>query len=325
MEERSRLPLTVVLLLFAILCYVLLKPFLTYLLLGIILAFLTYPAYAWLAKRMRPAYAAGISTLVSVLLVIIPLTWLTRELLIQASDAYRLASEHGVTGSVVFDTLQSLTTFDVTASYNTALAAGQETIAKAIPTLITSTGNIVVGMILFFFVYYYALIEGKAWFAGASNALPFNKAVKHRLQSEIAAMTKGLFYGQVLTAVLIGIGCGLVFLLLGVDNAVLWGFLMMLLAFLPLLGAPFVYIPAGILVGLGGSWGLGILLIVLCTCIVVFVEYIVRPKFVSSTSAMHPLTVIIGALGGIYLLGFIGFLAGPLVIGIFLSLLRLEE
>jgi predicted PurR-regulated permease PerM len=325
MEERHRnILLFVILILFGYWSFLILQPFVSYIILGIILAFLWHPIYRWLAARMNDASAAILSLIIILLLIIIPSILLTASLIGQANNAYQAAADSGITGASIFERLQTFTRFDITPYFNEALNTGKNAVAAAIPALITSTSGILVGLVVFFFVFYYALKEGRDWYHGASNALPIKKAYKKRLTHEIESMTRALFYGQVLTAVLIGIGCGAVFMLLGIPNALFWGFIMMLLAFLPLLGAPIVYIPAGIILIFQDRWAAGVGIILLCTVIIFLVEYIVRPKFVSRTSEIHPLIVIIGALGGIYFLGFIGFLVGPLILGIFMTLLEFD-
>lgn len=325
MEERYRTILFIILLvIFGYWSFLLLHPFMTYLVLGIILAFLVYPVYWWLSKGIGEGLAAFFSILLVLIVIIIPSIWLAMSLVAQGTNAYHLVVSKGLTGSAIFDTLQAWTAFDITPYYTAALNTGKDFAAKALPHIITGTSSFFIGLVIFFFVFYYGLKDGKEWYAHMNNALPLKNAQKNRLQQDIKSMTRSLFYGQMLTAALIGIGCGAVFWYFGIPNAVLWGFIMMLLAFLPFLGAPIVYLPAAIILALQSRWipALGILL--LCTIIIFIVEYIVRPKFVSKTGQIHPVIVIAGALGGIYLLGFVGFLIGPLILGIFTTLLSFD-
>ena len=75
---------------------------------------------------------------------------------------------------------------------------------------------------------------------------------------------------------------------------------------------------------LNGRWVAGISIIALCSIVVVVVDNIVRPKFVSNTAQIHPLTVIIGAIGGIAFMGFVGFVMGPLILNIFMTLVTFD-
>jgi predicted PurR-regulated permease PerM len=327
MEERHKtIVLAVLLLLFAYWSYLLLSPFLSYAILGLLLAFLFQPLYRRMASDLGETFAAALSIIIVLLIIILPSIWIATTLVTQTGNAYQMAIEHGFKfdGSKIATYIQSTTGFDMKAPLTAVFGAGKDAAAAALPKVITITGGVIVGFVVFFFVFYYALKEGREWYVAASNALPIRKNYKKKLQHEIESMTKALFYGQILTALLIGIGTGIIFMLFGIPNAVFWGFLMMILALLPLLGAPIVYVPAGIILMVDNRWVAGISVIILCTLVVFLIEYIVRPKFVSRTSEVHPLTVIIGALGGIYLLGFVGFLIGPLILGIFFTLLGFD-
>jgi predicted PurR-regulated permease PerM len=325
MEDKYKtIVLVILLLLFAYWSYLLLSPFLSYLILGVLLAFLFRPMHERLTKHMGETPAAILSILLVLLIIILPSVWITATLVTQATSAYQLAIDQGFGATAALQSVQSWVGFDITSQYAAMLEASKGAAAAAIPKVLTVTSNVLIGMVVFFFVFYYGLKDGRDWYMAASNALPIRKNYKRKLQHEIESMTKALFYGQILTALLIGIGTGVIFVLFNISNAVFWGFLMMILALLPLLGAPIVYIPAGIILMMNGRWIAGIGVIVLCTLVIFFIEYIVRPKFVSRTSQIHPLVVIIGALGGIYLLGFVGFLIGPLILGIFLTLLSFD-
>lgn len=323
-EKHKNVLLLAMLILFGYWSFLLLRPFIGFLLLGVILAFLFYPLYRKFSKDFGDTGAAVLSVIIVVLLIIIPSFWLAANLVGQANNAYQMVVDRGMSASSIFGTLQDWTSFDITPYLEDAVQTGKDAVTAAIPGLISSTSNFIIGILLFFFVFYYSLKDGREWYLHASNALPIKRSYKRRLQSDLESMTRSLFYGQILTAALIGVGCGIIFFAFGVPNAVFWGFVMMVLAFLPLLGAPIVYAPAGIILMLQDKWVQGIGIIIMCTLIIFLIEYIIRPKFVSKTSQLHPLIVIIGALGGIYILGFVGFLVGPLILGIFVTLLGFD-
>ena len=325
-DKQKTLALFIILVLFGYWSYLLIAPFLSYIVLGLILALLIYPLYLRFSRKVGESWAALVSIITIFLLIIIPSVWLTTNLIAQAGNAYQLAVDNGVVfdGNRVAEWVYSLTGADFKEPLSALFGAGKSLVTAAIPSIISSTSTFLIGIIVLVFVMYYALKDGRQWYALISDALPIRKAYKKQLKHDMENMTKALFYGQILAALLIGIGTGTVFAAFNVPNAVFWGFIMMVLAFLPLLGAPIVYLPAGVILLLNGRWIAGISIIVLCTAVIFTIEYIVRPKFVSKTSQIHPLTVIIGALGGIYLLGFVGFLVGPLILGIFVTLLSFD-
>lgn len=320
MEEKHRiLVMFSILLFFAYLSYLLIAPFLTYILLGLILAMLFHPFYRRSSRIIGEAPAAVLSIIVMVLLVVIPSLIVGVELVQQARNAYGLLVDSGFDLVIAASYIPGVEVQDLE-----ALIPAKSEVAAALPSILSTTSAVIIGVLLFFFTMYYALKDGKEWYSSVSNILPIKRAYKRRLKEEIEQMTRVLFYGQIFTSVLIGIGCGAVLWHFGIPNPVFWGFLVVIFAFLPVLGAPVVFLPAGIWLLFKEQWMAGIAVIALCTLVVFIVEYIIRPKVISKASQIHPLTVILGALGGIYLLGFVGFLIGPLVLGIFVTLMGLD-
>jgi predicted PurR-regulated permease PerM len=54
-----------------------------------------------------------------------------------------------------------------------------------------------------------------------------------------------------------------------------------------------------------------------------FIDDILEPIFVNQTMKIHPFLILISILGGIALMGPIGFIAGPVILSIFFALLNM--
>jgi len=321
MDEKHRvLVLFFLVVLFGYLSYLIVAPFLQYLLFGIIFAVLFYPIYNWLRKGIGDSMSAFFVLALTLVLVIVPGVWLLAMLYVQATGAYQLVTSSGFNGTEITNTLTSWTGIDVHEVLVEAIRYLGKTAAESLPGIITSTGGILLGVFLLFFAMYYALKDGKDWYMEASQALPLRPAQRRLLLANVERSTKALFFGQILTSVLQGVVNGAVLWYFGVSNPIFWGFVMMLLAFLPFVGTPFVYIPAGAILIFNGQWLEGSLIIVLCSLFLFLIDNYIRPLFVSKSTGIHPLIVIVGALGGIYFMGILGFLIGPLILSIFTTL-----
>jgi predicted PurR-regulated permease PerM len=324
--KHKTIGLFLLVILFGYWSFKILSPFLNFFLLGLIIAFLFYPLYKKLAKESTQTIGAALVLIIIFLIVVIPSIWLTTTLIVQATNAYQGLQAQGIelTTTSLANKINSMVAIDIGGMLTNLFAHIRDASALSIPSFLSRAGEFFIGIVIFFFVVYYALKEGKDWYAKGMQSIPLRKENKQQLGQEIEQATKALFYGQALTAILIGILCGLLFWLFGIPNAVFWGFIMMIFGFLPLLGAPMIYVPAGIILIMRSHWIAGLSLIALCSVVIFLVDYVIRPKFVSNQAAIHPLTVIVGALGGIYLLGFLGFLIGPLILKIFLTLISFE-
>jgi predicted PurR-regulated permease PerM len=122
-----------------------------------------------------------------------------------------------------------------------------------------------------------------------------------------------------------GIIGGLVFFVAGIDGAVIWGLLMILLAIVPLVGCSIIWGPAGVLMLLTGRLWEGILILAVGLLVISTVDNVLRPILVGKDVAMHPLLIFLSTLGGIVLFGFSGFVIGPIVAALLLSILQMYE
>src|SRR5215469_15422318 len=114
-------------------------------------------------------------------------------------------------------------------------------------------------------------------------------------------------------------------LIFNITNWLFWGAIMTIMAFLPVLGTPVIWIPAGVGQILDGNTGRGIGLLVYSSIVVLNIDNFVRPKLVSSQTKVHPLLILIGVLGGLKIFGFIGMLLGPLILALLVALIRFYE
>jgi predicted PurR-regulated permease PerM len=63
----------------------------------------------------------------------------------------------------------------------------------------------------------------------------------------------------------------------------------------------------------------GLLLFAWCAAVVGTIDNILRPILVGKDAKMPDLLILIGTLGGLFLFGPIGFIVGPIVCGLFLT------
>ena len=107
---------------------------------------------------------------------------------------------------------------------------------------------------------------------------------------------------------------------IGLGSPILWGGIMVILAFLPIFGIGLVLIPAAIILMLQGHLGQGIIMLIFYGSLSFSVEYALKPKLVGKQVKMHTLLVFLAILGGLKLFGFLGIIYGPLIITIFLTM-----
>ena len=108
-------------------------------------------------------------------------------------------------------------------------------------------------------------------------------------------------------------------------SPVFWGAVMALLSIIPIVGAFVVYIPAGLILMIGGSFLQGFLIIGIGILIISQVDNVLRPLMISGRTSIHPLLLFFSILGGISLFGLLGLILGPLIAAVFMTLLQILE
>ena len=105
----------------------------------------------------------------------------------------------------------------------------------------------------------------------------------------------------------------------GIDGAAFWGTIMAILSIVPGIGAALIWVPAVIYLIVTGQLLTGLLLFAWCAAVVGTIDNILRPILVGKDAKMPDLLILIGTLGGLFLFGPIGFIVGPIVCGLFLT------
>jgi len=298
----------------------------SYIVLAGILTYTLFPIYRFILLQTRkPGISAGLCIVLALLLMILPSVYLVSELVAQVSGAYHSLQADWVVR--VGDYLSRLTNDRIQFQdlLDSTLEQVRQSIVALAPNILGSLSELLLGMFIMFFVMFYGFREGQSFIAYLKNHLPLEAGLKDSLFDEMRTVTQAVLYGQVLTAVIQGGLGGLALLVFGVPNALFWGAIMIILAFLPVLGTPLIWVPAGVGLILDGNVTRGILLMVFCAAIVMNVDNFLKPRLVSSRTNVHPVLILIGVLGGLKVFGFIGMLIGPLILAILVALIKFYE
>jgi predicted PurR-regulated permease PerM len=110
--------------------------------------------------------------------------------------------------------------------------------------------------------------------------------------------------------------------LLGVRGAVLWGIVMTILSFLPLVGAALVWGPVAIWLAVSGHFVKGLVLALVGLLVLGNVDNVVRPLLMAGKSKLNTLVLIVSLMGGVSAFGFIGIVLGPLAAVMFEAIIE---
>jgi predicted PurR-regulated permease PerM len=149
--------------------------------------------------------------------------------------------------------------------------------------------------------------------------VPLAPEQKRALFDKFAIVIRAMVKGTILVAIAQGALGGLIFWLLGIHAAVLWGVVMAFLALLPAVGAAVVWLPVALyLLATGAVWQ-GVVLIAFGAGVIGLVDNVMRPYLVGKDTRMPDYVVLISTLGGIAIFGLNGFVIGPLIAAMFIA------
>jgi len=311
-------------------------PFLKPLLLGALFAGLCAPLYGWITRllRGRRSLAAALTLLILVVLVAGPLSAFVSVVLRQAlsisNEAVPWVQHHLGTASA-FNTHDWLVRrFPSLARYvpeQGEIAAEIAAIAKATGTFLVAsateftarTASFLLNLFIMLYAMFYFLRDGRQMLEKIFYYTPLNHEDEVRVVERLISVTRATIKGTLLIGIIQGTLAGIGFWVAGIDGAAFWGTVMAVLSVVPGIGAALVWVPAVIYLFIVGHSLAATLLLAWCAAGVGTIDNMLRPKLVGKDAKIPDLLILLGTLGGLFFFGPIGFIIGPLVCGLFLT------
>jgi predicted PurR-regulated permease PerM len=182
------------------------------------------------------------------------------------------------------------------------------------------TVNFILMFLVFLYTSYFFLIDGRVLLDRILYYLPLEEREEKRLLDRFTSVTRATLKGTAVIGVLQGGLAGLAFAVAGIEAAVFWGTVMMVLSIIPAVGSALVWVPTAIILAASGSYLKAVGLALFCGFVVGSLDNVLRPRLVGKDTQMHDLMIFFGTLGGIALFGVIGFVVGPIIAALFVTI-----
>lgn len=286
------------------------------------------------SMRQRPNVAALVTTLIVILMVVLPLTAIAASLVQEAASLYGGIQSgelnFGQYFKQVADALPSwalkllnwlglanLGAVQDKLAYG--LQQGSQFLATQILSIGQSTFQFIINLCVMIYLLFFLLRDGDALCEGIRNALPLRTEQQGALFTKFTMVIRATIKGDILIALLQGTLGGLVFWFLGIHAPLLWGVLMVFLSLLPAIGASLVWLPVAIyLLATGAIWQ-GLVLIAFGALVIGLVDNFLRPALIGKDTKMPDYVVLISTLGGLQVFGLNGFVIGPAIAAMFMA------
>ena len=292
---------------------------------------LLYPCYRRILARLgsRRGISAFICCLLFLLGLLIPVSLMTHLLAGQAIDLYTTAEpkvraiiqkgDQGALGRIRDSRLGQMLSIDQI-DWLSVLQEGLKATGKLVTKVIDKTSRgvfeLVTTVLITLFTMFYFFRDGPAMVQRIAYLSPLNREYEGELFSRFVLISRTLLIGITQG----GLG-GLTFMLCGIHTWMLWGAVMMILSIIPLVGAWVVMVPAAIIELILGNVWQAIVILTVSTVVISNIDNLMRPALVGRDARMHDLLIFFSTLGGIAVFGIMGFIIGPVIAALFVTLL----
>lgn len=196
-------------------------------------------------------------------------------------------------------------------------------LAQLLPKVLGVTFNTITQIASMYFMLYFMLVNGRRMENGLYEHIPLKDSNVELLGSELKNLIVSSAIGIPLIAIVQGVVGLIGYLVIGISEPWLWFVATTIAAMLPVVGAAVIYAPLTIMLFVQGYTGKGIAMAIWGFGVIGLVDNVFRLLVNKRLGNIHPLVTIFGVLVGVQLFGFIGLIFGPLLIALFILLLRI--
>jgi predicted PurR-regulated permease PerM len=310
--------------------YLIVTPFLVPLGWAAVLAVIAYPTHERLAARWGAGRAAAASTAAVTVILIFPTVALAFAFVREAvaiGEAIQRALAEGRfawverTWSELGRRLPFAGNLDVSALAADGIRGGAGLLVAQSGAVFRNTAGFLLNLAISLFSMFFLLRDAPAIMRAIRRLLPMDE----RAREDMIARTRELISAAVTSSGLVaaaqGFLGGIAFALVGIEAPVFWGVVMAFFCLLPL-GAAIIWVPAAIVLAVGGHTTRALILAGLGAGIISMVDNVLRPMLLSGRANMNGLVILVSLLGGLSVFGLLGLVLGPIVVVTALALLE---
>ncbi|BBM88325.1 hypothetical protein COTS27_00004 [Spirochaetota bacterium] len=196
-------------------------------------------------------------------------------------------------------------------------------LVRSLRAFLVNLPTFIVNVFLWIYLTFFLIKDGDKFFNTIKGFLPLAEEEKDQVVKETVKMINATLYGTVLVGLIEGFLGGVIFAILGIPGAVTWGVAMAILTMIPIVGANGILGPASIYFLVTGNISTGLFILILGCGTVGIIEYIIKPKIMGDRANVHPSIIAVSVLGGIYRMGLLGVIIGPVLAILTIALLKM--
>jgi len=319
------------------LSYRIMAPFFVPIFWAVVFVILFHPFYAWLLRRLRvKAAASALACITIALFFLVPMiilaAMLTSEVISIYTHAQHYAADisNGQSGLNLhffdympgfLDRYVDISGIDLRKLFATTMQQAGAYLAPGLKGAVSNFAQLFFNIVLAFFTMFFLFMESDKLVAVLKELIPLNDTQTDEVISKNRVIITATLTGGVLVGGVQGALGGLAFWFLGIPSPFLWAFVMFITSFLPGIGTLAVVIPAILFLLIKGAFLKALLLLLWGALVIGLVDNLLRPIIISGKTNQHPLLLFFSVLGAVHAFGFIGIIAGPIILSLAMAAL----
>lgn len=323
----------------SVLFFFIFRPFLVVLMFATVFAVVLQPLYRAILRRMSgsPGLAAFATLLISVVCVLVPLTFLTIQITNDAKGVY--ASLSNSAGRTYVDTAFqyangvtmryipnfTLSSIDPASAINTYMKDGLTWLVQNLGGAFGGAARLLLDLFVFMIALYYLLRDGAIVKQAIIKASPLADVEDNIIFAKLELAIRSLIRGSFTIALIQGVLTGIGFALFGVPHSILWGVAAAFAALIPGIGTSLVLAPGIVYLFIIGAVAPATGLLIWGVVAVGMIDNFLGPRLMGKGTHLHPLVVLLSVFGGLALVGPAGVFLGPLCTSFLFALLSIYQ
>ena len=196
-------------------------------------------------------------------------------------------------------------------------------ISTNLQSVVGGTFNAFIAIGLMYFMLYYMLTNRRTLRESLKEYIPLNRENLSEVGGEVQAMVRSNALGIPLVAVAQGFIALIGFWIFGVENPFFWFVITTIGSMIPFVGTLIGILPVFIIALASGDSFQAYGILTYGFVVVGSTDNIIRLYVLKKLDDVHPLITLIGVIVGVPIFGFIGLIFGPLLISLFMAMVRI--
>lgn len=301
---------------------------------------LLYPFYRKILKlfKNKANLASLITCLLVILVLLIPLMFLFQMILDQMKEIYVSLAPYfenieqiekipliaNLEQSALFSWVNNLN-IDWNSTLEKILSKSVNLLSIVLNKSSQGILQLITNFLITLFSMFYFFRDGEKLLEYLKSISPLKNAEESKLFDRFAQISRATVKGTLIIGIIQGGLGALTLMIFGVKTWILWGFVMIICATIPMVGSWVILVPASLIQMVSGHVWQGVVMFLISSLIIGNIDNLLRPILVGKDAKMHDLLIFFSTLGGIMIFGLTGFVIGPVITALFLSLIEIYK